>query len=331
MLLFSRLKESSCFSPLAIILNQNKLTGPNYLDWKRNLDIVLIAEGHKFVLTQPCPEVPPLDASQEDKQRYDRWNKSNEMAKCYILASLSNVLQHQMQTMSLASDIMLNLKEMFGDQGRAARQDMMRSLLNNRMTEGTQSRDHCLKMIACLNELKVLGAEIDAESQVDMILQSLPDSFNQFKLDVSMNKKSYTLSELMNEIVAGEGIMKDKESVKKTQASTSKSQLEGKVGKNIKGTKEVGEQVTPEVNKVDNKATKAKSKGKCFHCGDAGHWKRNCPKYLATKHQGAYISLLLLETCLVMNSIPWVPSWCVDSRSSNYSAICCRGFGRPKH
>ena len=34
----------SAFSPLATILTQNKLTGNNYVEWKRNLDIVLTAE-----------------------------------------------------------------------------------------------------------------------------------------------------------------------------------------------------------------------------------------------------------------------------------------------
>ena len=38
------------FSPLVTILNQNKLTGSNYVDWKRNLDIVLTTEEHKYVL-----------------------------------------------------------------------------------------------------------------------------------------------------------------------------------------------------------------------------------------------------------------------------------------
>ena len=80
------------FSPLVTILNQNKLTGFNYVDWKRNLDIVLTAAKHKYVLTQPCPSFPSLDAHLEEKQRYDRWQKSNEMAKCYILTSISNVL-----------------------------------------------------------------------------------------------------------------------------------------------------------------------------------------------------------------------------------------------
>ena len=114
------------FSPLVTILNQNKLTGSNYVDWKRNLDIVLIAEEHKYVLTQPCPNFPSLDASLEEKQQYDRQQKSNEMVKCYILASISNVLQHQMHDGELVLDIMLSLKEIFGEQGRSARQETMR-------------------------------------------------------------------------------------------------------------------------------------------------------------------------------------------------------------
>ena len=75
------------FSSLVTILNQNKLIGSKYVDWKRNLDIVLTAEEHKYVLTKPCPSFPSLDAPLEEKQQYDRWQKSNEMAKCYILAS----------------------------------------------------------------------------------------------------------------------------------------------------------------------------------------------------------------------------------------------------
>ena len=108
------------FSPLVAILNKNKLTISNYVDQKRNLDIVLTDEEHKYVLSQPCPNFPSLDAHLEEKQRYDCWQKSNEMAKCYILASISNALQHQMQDVELVSDIMLSLKEMFSEQGRSA-------------------------------------------------------------------------------------------------------------------------------------------------------------------------------------------------------------------
>ena len=159
------------------------------------------------MLTKPCPSFPSLDAPPEEKQRYDRWQKSNEMAKCYILAFISNVLQHQLQDVELASDIMLSLKEMFGVQSRFARQETMRQIYNTKMAEGSLVRKHCLTMISNLNTLEVLGADIDGESQVDMILQSLLESFKEFILNYNMNKKIYTLSELMNELVKAEGIL----------------------------------------------------------------------------------------------------------------------------
>ena len=84
------------FSLLVTILNQNKMIGSNYVDWKRNLDIILTAEEHKYVLNEPFLNFPSLDAPYKEKQQYDRWQKSNEMAKCYILASILNVLQYQM-------------------------------------------------------------------------------------------------------------------------------------------------------------------------------------------------------------------------------------------
>ena len=62
-------------------------------------------------------------------------------------------------------------------------------------------------MISNLNTLEVLGVDIDGESQVDMILQSLSESFKEFKLNYNMKKKIYSWSELMNELVAAEGIL----------------------------------------------------------------------------------------------------------------------------
>ncbi|KAA0036108.1 gag/pol protein [Cucumis melo var. makuwa] len=57
-------------------------------------------------------------------------------------------------------------------------------------------------------------------------------------------------------------------------------------------------------------------KGKCFHYNVDGHWKRNCPKYLAKKKEkeGEY-DLLVLETCLVEND---QKAWILDSRATNH-------------
>ncbi|KAL5709125.1 hypothetical protein ACHQM5_019846 [Ranunculus cassubicifolius] len=118
----------STFNPLASILKDNKLTGPNYVDWKRNLDIVLTADKITFVLTTPCPPEPAANATAAVKKEHEKWVNGNDMAKCYILASMSNVLQHQHQNFGTAAEIMANLLAMFGEQNRTKRQLAMNSL-----------------------------------------------------------------------------------------------------------------------------------------------------------------------------------------------------------
>ena len=103
------------FNPLSVILKENKLTGPNYIDWKRNFNLVLTAEGYKFVLIDVCPPMPDSDSLQEEVEIYQKWQKADEMARCYILTSMSNLLQHQHENMASDYDMMLNLKEMFGE------------------------------------------------------------------------------------------------------------------------------------------------------------------------------------------------------------------------
>ena len=152
------------------------------------------------------------------------------------------------------------------------------------MAEGSSIREHCLTMISNLNTLEVLGADIDGESQVDMILQSLPESFKEFRLNYNMNKKIYSFSELMNELVVAEDILSTSSvDANMSEVSTCQPKSKGKDKKKKKKdfTKQEGKQIALGV------ADKGKKlKGKCFHCDEKGHWKRNCPIFKAAKNKG---------------------------------------------
>ncbi|RVX11310.1 hypothetical protein CK203_019750 [Vitis vinifera] len=64
------------------------------------------------------------------------------------------------------------------------------------------------EILLSLQEIFVDKDEIDEEMLVNMILEVLPDSFKQFKLNYTMNKLMMNLPKLMSEFHMVEGILK---------------------------------------------------------------------------------------------------------------------------
>ncbi|XP_047249920.1 uncharacterized protein LOC124890216 [Capsicum annuum] len=155
------------------------------------------------------------------------------MARCYILAAMANVLQHQHQSMTTAYDMLESFKDMFEEQNRATKQTTMKALLTTKIVEETSVREHVLKMTSLLNELEILGAVIDKESLVEMVLQTLLDSLQHFCLNYNMNKMDLSLVKLLNELQAIKSIIKQQAPptalmVDKPLSSISKSKEEKK-------------------------------------------------------------------------------------------------------
>ena len=70
-LFISAIMSSS--NPIIALLAHKKLDGDNYIKWKSNINIVLICENQKFVLTEECPPEPHATASRNVRERYDSW------------------------------------------------------------------------------------------------------------------------------------------------------------------------------------------------------------------------------------------------------------------
>ena len=60
------------FNPLAKILDENRLSGPNYVDWKRNLIIVLTADKIAHVLNTESPKLTLADATEEQRDAFNK-------------------------------------------------------------------------------------------------------------------------------------------------------------------------------------------------------------------------------------------------------------------
>ena len=57
------------------------------------------------------------------------------------------------------------------------RYELVKNLFHSRMTDGIFVESHVAQMIADIDELANMGIVFEAEITVDMILQSLPDSW----------------------------------------------------------------------------------------------------------------------------------------------------------
>ena len=74
--------------------------------------------------------------------------------------------------------MMNNMVDMFGDQTRKAKQVSIQKLMKYWMRPETLVRVHMLEVIALLNDMEIMGALIGEETQVDMVLETLSDSFD---------------------------------------------------------------------------------------------------------------------------------------------------------
>ncbi|EOY19271.1 Retrotransposon protein, putative [Theobroma cacao] len=235
-------------------------------------------EKKSYVIDTPIPPVPVADASAEDKEAYQCHKDDDDQAACMMLASMTLELQKQHEHMDVQSMI-LHLRELFDREGRIERYEISKELFRCKMAEGSSVRPHVLKMIGLIERLRQLGLAMDHELSIDLVLQSLPDSFSQFMLNFHMNRLEATLPELLNMLdTAKRSIRKDKGSLlllSFSKAHTKQQKKKAQKGKKVKSQNE-------KALKPKGGVKKDKETDICHHCGKLGHWRRNCKEYLAT-------------------------------------------------
>ncbi len=64
-------------NPLSRILDENRLTGPNFSDWLRNLRIVLNLERIGYILDSKIPSPTPLKATEEEHDTLRKWHEDD--------------------------------------------------------------------------------------------------------------------------------------------------------------------------------------------------------------------------------------------------------------
>ena len=304
---------------LRSILEKEKLNGNNFLDWSRNLRIVLKHERQLDVLDKPFPDEPAQDASVELKEAYDVAIDRSLDVTCLMLASMVPELQKQFEDQE-AFEIMTQLKAMFGKQARTERFDTVKAILDSRLKKGESVGPHVLKMKSHFENLERLGVQFGEELAIDIILHSLHDGFSNFIQNYNMNSLGKSINEL-------HGMLKTAEQSFPTEPKKDVLMVQ----KDKKVFKRKGKAQKPSYSQGKGKAVaKAKVKAgatpeqKCFYCNQNGHWKRNCPKYLKDKKDGNVAStsgIYMIEINFAISN-----SWVLDTGCGSHICTNVQGL-----
>ncbi|GKA60188.1 retrotransposon protein, putative, ty1-copia subclass [Tanacetum coccineum] len=288
--------HNSNFS-LLLVLGRERLTGPNYMDWMRNLRFTLRYENKEYVLDEQILTINDDSTQEEIKAHQNHYDDTNKVS-CIMASSMNPELQKTFEN-TWAYEINQQLKEMFQAKSSKERLDVVKSLMACKPKPEASIYAFVLEMKGYFDRLESLNMVFDVELSINIILSSLPADYNQFVLLYQINEKETSIMELHSFLqTAEQGIKKiDVPSTSEAlvltvghnakKRKTSHSNWKGKAikGKSNRGSKRKAES--------DIAPTSNPKEAVCFYCNTKGHWKRSYPKYLKDLKDG---KLLIAKT-----------------------------------
>ncbi|GKB00234.1 retrovirus-related pol polyprotein from transposon TNT 1-94 [Tanacetum coccineum] len=240
-----------------------------------------------YVIEPPLPAAPGANSEANVLLEWNAiYDAYNEVA-CLILGSMTPELHRQFENSS-PYDMIKELKAMFEKQAGVERFDLIQTFHACKQEEGSVVA-YVIQMKGYVDQLERLGYILPQDLVVGLILNDLTKDFAGFVRNYNMHNMGKTIGELHAMLIEYEkGLPRKAETPQvmmikggKIQKANKKSlKAKGKGKANGKGKDKQVYIPKPKNPKPSAKEHPAKDDA-CHHCKEVGHWKRNCPVYLA--------------------------------------------------
>ncbi|GJU43179.1 zinc finger, CCHC-type containing protein [Tanacetum coccineum] len=287
-------------------------------------------------VTLPGQQVPP-----EALAAHAAWVKGQKEVVVLMLLTMDLEIQRNLAHLG-AYDMLQELKALYSKQAKQELLQTVREFYACKQEEGQLVSSYMLKMKSYIDNLERLGQPVSQNLGVSLILVSLNKDYDSFVQNYNMHGMGKTVNELHAMLKLHEDTLPKKDAnpalhairagrVQKNQKNKPHKAAKGGHGK---GKSKMGyapnnapfspKPKTPPPPKKDNPAKDAI----CHQCGEIGHWRRNCPVYLAELmkkkklSQGASTSGIFT---IELYSFP-SKSWIYDTGCGTHICITTQGL-----
>ncbi|KAL0355497.1 UNVERIFIED_CONTAM: hypothetical protein Sradi_3996600 [Sesamum radiatum] len=135
---------------------------------------------------------------------------------------MTNEIQKQCDRLEDVPSIMLRMKEVYAIPDRHIRYAATKAFFGIKMAEGSSVQSHGVKMLPLIEKLEDFKARLENDTYIDVILQSLPPSYDPFIVNYNMYGHEKSIHELINMMVQYEANYKFEPAVLVGELSTFK-------------------------------------------------------------------------------------------------------------
>jgi hypothetical protein len=175
-----------------------KLDGENYDIWHRKIQYLLDELEVLETLTNSMEEPEQGNSAQnhKDLKAYQSWCKKDRCAHFTMLSSMHNNLIGEFESYGTTQDMWIALKKKFRGTTVTRLHALTLKFVPSRCSVVIPCRSILRKMSAMVRELKAAGNNLTDEQQIQAVIRSLPDSWEQMKLNMTHNESIQTLEDL---------------------------------------------------------------------------------------------------------------------------------------
>ncbi|KAK1415826.1 hypothetical protein QVD17_31614 [Tagetes erecta] len=299
-------------------LGIESLTGANFASWRDNLKLTLGMLDLDYALRYDSPNALNEKSTTEEKEIFNKWERSNRMSLMVIKNSISPIIRGAIPDSKNAKTYLESVEAQFKGTSKAHASTLILKMLTTKYDGVSGVREHIMMMNDMSHKLKGLDMEISDGFLVHFIMTSLPAQFDAFKINYNTQKDKWSMSELMAMCVQEEERLKLEKPQVVHVATTGSHKRKGNFNH--------GASSKVHNNKQSTSSSMTNSQGKpfCKFCRTHGHKQKDCPQFKEwLKKKGN------LPICMVIESFNInVPSntWWIDSGSMVHITNSLQGF-----